>query len=113
MLCQWGLCVFSCLIFRGEKSSPRFFFIIASSSSSSPKPGLRVGDKSLLFQCCKKDYGRFQQNLQAEKGEQECCEQHELKAGAVGVARAAVHLVLLTDAHLNFELCVVGQRGHP
>lgn len=31
----------------------------------------------------------------------------------MGVGRAAVHLVLLTDAHLNFDLCVVGQRGHP
>lgn len=47
-----------------------------------------------------------------EKGEQECREQHE-KADAVGVRRAAVHLVLLTDAHLNFDLCAVGQRGHP
>lgn len=31
----------------------------------------------------------------------------------MGVGRAAVHPVLLTDAHLNFDLCVVGQRGHP
>lgn len=31
----------------------------------------------------------------------------------MGVRGAAVHLVLLADAHLNFDLCAVGQRGHP
>lgn len=31
----------------------------------------------------------------------------------MGVGRAAVHPVLITDAHLNFDLCVIGQRGHP
>ena len=31
----------------------------------------------------------------------------------MGVGGAAVHLVLLADAHLNFDLCVVGQWGHP
>lgn len=30
----------------------------------------------------------------------------------MGGAGAAVHLVLLTDAHLDFDLRVVGQRGH-
>lgn len=47
-----------------------------------------------------------------EYGEQECRQQQQ-KAGVVGVGGAAVHLVLLTHAHVNFDLCVVGQRGHP
>lgn len=46
-----------------------------------------------------------------ESSEQECNKQHK-KAGAVGMGRTAVHPVLLTDAHLYFDLCVAGQGGH-
>lgn len=43
-----------------------------------------------------------------EHGEQECPEQHSLAAAAaVGVSRAAQHLVLLALTHLNFDFCDV------
>lgn len=44
-----------------------------------------------------------------EKREQEHGEQCE-KTAAEGPGRAAVHLVLLANAHLNFDLRAVGQR---
>lgn len=47
-----------------------------------------------------------------EQGDRQRHKQRE-KADPVGVGRAAVHLVLPADAHLNFDLCAVGQWRHP
>lgn len=53
-----------------KTSSRSFFFLLFVFFFFSPKPGLRGGDKSLLFGVAKNDYRRFQQDLQAwwEKG---------------------------------------------
>lgn len=69
-LCRRGLCVFSCLICCFETTPSRFsiFFFVFFFS---PKPGLRGGDKVVAFQCCKQDYRRFQQNLQAWREREE------------------------------------------
>lgn len=57
--CAGGDCVyFSCLICRGEKTSSRFFFFFIFLFFS-PKPGLRGGDKSLLFSVAKRTTGGF------------------------------------------------------
>lgn len=60
--CAGGeLCVISCLICCGEKTPSHFFifFFVFFFFFFSPKPGLREGDKSLLFSVAKRTTGGF------------------------------------------------------